>query len=71
MTYDGRRHEYLYRFDILSHPSIYLVHGITVKRQLCILIICSSARDSASAPRLIPSTNLELRHPALRGLLRC
>src|SRR6267154_2556822 len=50
MTYDGRRHEYLCRLDILSHPSIHLVHGITVKRQLCILIICSSTRDPPQPP---------------------
>jgi hypothetical protein len=48
-------HEYLCGLDTLSHPSIYLVHGIAVKRQLCILIICSSARDfGLSPPALFP-----------------
>jgi hypothetical protein len=55
--------------DTLSHPSLYLVHGI--KTSTMYPYLCSNARDSASAPRLIPSTHLELRHPALCGLLRC
>jgi hypothetical protein len=62
MTYE-HRHVYLYKLDTLSHPSILYT---VLKRQLCILIVFDLA-----CLGLIPSTHLELRHPALCGLLRC
>jgi hypothetical protein len=70
MTY-GRRHVYLFKLDTLSHPSILYT---VLERQLCILIIFRVRETRPQPPPfhgLIPSTHLELRHPALCGLLRC
>jgi len=65
MTYDERRHKYLYRLDTLSHPSIYLVHGTKTSTMYPYHLV--RVRVTRPQPtRLIPSTHLELRHPALR-----